>query len=344
MLPGKLGVCMQIFSNITLWVAMLLSLISYLIVIHDSGRPFLLGTVLEQRSPLAALAACVVLPICFLSPSYLSMTSIIACVANVYIIALFLVRMIDDGAQGSLPEGVCYMGFAAGCITMFSTMMQCIIIQMCALPLYESLQDRTPAKFQRVLRIAFGILFLIFSMFAFLGYSTAGPLAKSNAMLDLDKTIANDVAQIGVILMVIAVYPIMVIPMLAPLRHTDLTWFGVLRVGEEVAMKRRRRVVITTTVGIVFLSYLGALMFDTLGFVNVVDGSLCVGIFVGLQPALVGIYLLSRSSTSWRLLMVGLLLLGLGMAVIGFFFTDNLHEKLDGTCMLPTPATKQLVF
>jgi len=44
-----------------------------------------------------------------------------------------------------------------GLVTLFSTLMQCGIIQMCVLPMYEDLKDRNPRRFQRAVMIAFSV-------------------------------------------------------------------------------------------------------------------------------------------------------------------------------------------
>merc|ERR1740121_2382761 len=101
---------------------------------------------------------------------------------------------------------------------MLATLAQCMIIQMCVLPMYQELEDRSPERFRRALSIAFAALAFIFGLFACLGYAIFGPDVKPNVLLNLPSSPLADAAQLGVIAVVAAIYPIMLIPMVAPLR------------------------------------------------------------------------------------------------------------------------------
>merc|ERR1719454_2266900 len=102
-LPGKLGVFMQGFTNAVVWIALMGSLISYLIAIHDSVRPFVGGTVLDSRLLLVALASLLVLPLCFLDQRYLSGTSLVAIIVNIYLFIILCCAMGSDMTGGELP-------------------------------------------------------------------------------------------------------------------------------------------------------------------------------------------------------------------------------------------------
>merc|ERR1712046_481423 len=84
-------------------------------------------------------------------------------------------------------------------------------------------------------------------------------------------------------------------------------------------------------VGIVLASCSGALLTRNLGLLNVVSGSVCVGVFVGLTPGLVGLHLLGKP----KLQMLGLMAVGAAMSALGFVFTQNYASDNAAHCMLP---------
>merc|ERR1712136_716566 len=53
-----------------------------------------------------------------------------------------------------------------GLIAMFSAMMQSVVMQMCVLPMYLELKDRTLEKFRDVTRVSFVVLMFLFSSWA----------------------------------------------------------------------------------------------------------------------------------------------------------------------------------
>mmetsp|Transcript_89272 Transcript_89272/g.139744 ORF Transcript_89272/g.139744 Transcript_89272/m.139744 type:complete len:332 (-) Transcript_89272:45-1040(-) len=327
---------------------MMLSLISYLIAIHDSAIIFVKDSWLAQgRLPLVGLAALLVLPLCFLPQKYLSPTSLVATLANVNLFALLAALLVGHGSDGSLPSETCIFGVARGGVTMISAMMQCIIIQMCVLPMYEVLENRSPQKFRRVLAVAFGALIVIFCGFSIMAYLVFGPTVESNVLINLPRNAWADVSQVSVILVVAAVYPIMLLPMLAPIKSLDMHWFlggtenerRLTSDDEDVresivnaAIFRRKCFVVAVTVAIVGISFIGAYLIESLGFINVVDGSLCVGVFTSLAPGLVGLWLLDRCSRVWNIKMAALLFVGTVAFIVGLALTDNYRDELHRSC------------
>merc|ERR1712113_811570 len=100
-------------------------------------------------------------------------------------------------------------------------------------------------------------------------------------------------------------------------------------------MGQRRRVFVNSIiVGIVTISFCDALVVgpDGLGFVNVVDGALCVGVFSSLSPALVGVFLLEQKSFLWRSSLILLVIVGLIMSGLGFVYTENYEQDLEKYC------------
>lgn len=332
-LPGRLGVFMQIFTNAVVWVALMGSLFSYLISIHDCVRPLVHGTFLDHRLPIIAAATLLVLPLCFLDQRYLSCTSLVALIMNAYLFAIICSLLWQKIVDHSLPAGSCSLGFASGGVTMISSMMQCIIIQMCVLPMYKELEDRSPRQFLWVLVVSFCSLGIFFCIFAVVGYVVFGPDVQPNIISALPRSAVADVARIGMVAVVAAVYPIMVIPMVAPVQNLSLEWFSKGVVVDDIAVRRRKFLVSLTTVLIVAVSFLGGWWIDSLAVINVIDGAMCVGVFTALGPALTGLYLIEKKSLPWKLAMCSLLVVGVLMSVAGFYFNENHPSQLAENCI-----------
>merc|ERR1711868_248264 len=66
--------------------------------------------------------------------------------------------------------------------------MQSVVMQMCVLPMYLELKDRTPEKFRDVTRVSFVVLMFLFSSFAVFGYEAFGQETQSNVLLELPLT------------------------------------------------------------------------------------------------------------------------------------------------------------
>ncbi|CAJ1362907.1 unnamed protein product [Effrenium voratum] len=325
-LPGSLGPGMQMFTNLMVWIVLFGSLISYIIGICDSAQSFVQGTFLgSQRWALAGLASLLVLPLCFLDQRYLSFSSGAAILVNVYLMGLVVLEFVQKAQSHELPEGTCDLGFAKGSVTMISTMMQSVIIQMCVLPMYKELENRSPAKFSRVLAVAFSALALIFIVLSAAGYYAFGPTVQSNVLLSLPHNVAMDVVQAGMILVLAAVYPVMMIAMTAPLKNLPLERFG----AGPVAVRRKFLAVAALTLFFVGASFVTALFVTSLGLVNVIDGALCVGVFTALAPALVGLKLLDRRTLRWRLAMGLLLFCGMVASALGFAMASVVVQPSD---------------
>lgn len=314
-IPGTLGKVSEIGANAFTWFSTYLCLIGYIIVIVDSLHsvmPF------QNRSTLAALAATVVMPLCFLDQKRLAFTSTLAVAATANVFMVVCSQFVHKEFDGTRPPS-CLMGFSTGSVAMFSAMMQTVVIQMCILPMYEELENRSPQKFNRILAISFSILFVLCSAFAVVGYLAFGEGVSSNVLNNLPATQWGHLTRLSAALAVLAVYPIIMNPMIAPLRDPKIG-------GPLVAAVATALVVLASMVAATFL--------DDLGFVNVINGSLSCGAFVALVPSLVGLYLLGPTSSvqEWRLAMYALTVFGSVCCVLGAIMTDNYTQALKAAC------------
>lgn len=322
-LPGALGRVAENGINSFTCVSAYLCLVGYIIVIADclgAMLPLSQGVAFPRRA-LVALSALAVLPLCFLDQSRLSFTSTLAVAATLSIFANICTQFVHEEVTHSRPPA-CYFGLSVGSVAMVSAMMQVIVIQMCVLPMYAELKDRTPAKFNRIVALSFLALFVLCSLFAVVGYLAFGADVSSNVLLNLPDTRWGHLSRAGGALGCAAVYPIVMLPMLAPLRSSAL------------ACKLGSGVVAGATLCIVAASAAAALYVTDLGFVNVVNGALSCGVFVAMTPSLVGLYLLGERSAVWNATMYALVIVGTTFAVLGLLLKDNYAGALHNACML----------
>lgn len=223
---------------------------------------------------------------------------------------------------------VCILGFSKGNIAMVSAMMQAVIIQMCILPMYQQLENRTPQKFQSIVVTAFSMLFAIFGGFSAIAYLTFGPDVHGNVLIDLPHTPWGNLARIASSLSVMGVFPLVLMPMVAPIKNYN--GFTSSAAGNNL----RSLAAMVAKVLIITLVMIAAYIVRDLGVLNVVNGALCVGGIVGLCPAMVGLYLLEdKSSMWWKVSMYALLTVCMTMSVLGLMYTHNYAEELTNNCL-----------
>lgn len=241
---------------------------------------------------------------------------------NVYLIALISLFFIGNVEHGTLPFS-CLLGFARGDIAMVSAMMQAVTIQMCVIPMYQELEDRSPRKFNRCVNIAFLILFFIFAGFSVLAELNFGAISfadprNSNILMSIPvnyntvKGFCGVVSQIGMIVSITSVYPIMLAPMIAPVRNSE--------VFQKFTVPVTTLIVVGTAVIALFIT--------NLGFLNVLNGSCCMAVFVGIVPGVVGWYLLEMPWYG----MLTLITCAVVMGVLGMIYTSNFVEDIENGC------------
>lgn len=195
------------------------------------------------------------------------------------------------------------IGIGYGTISMVTAMTQAVIIQMCVIPMYAELRDRTPQKMKRIVIVSFSALFVIFALFCAAGEIMFGTHTADNVLKNLPKSKWGDAAQLGMVVVSASVYPIMFMAMISPVRNSQ-------RLKPHAGW---------LTVVVIVASACVAYPVQDLGFMNVLNGAMCVGIFTGLIPACVGSFILKKNG----LLMSTLVVVCCAMSVLGFSFTDN---------------------
>jgi len=338
LLPGRLGPAAQLLTDVAIWATIYLTLVGYVDAIHDSSLLLLPkdSWLTQGRLPLTGCASLIALPLCFLDQKYLSFTSILGILANVNLLMFIFVTFGQRAAADDLGKGSCLLGFGKGTLTMVSSATNSIIVQMCILPMYEALEHRSPERYTKVLLIAFACLAVLLSVFATVAYLVVGPLVEGNVLKNFPPTtLWARTTQVGMIVVIFAVYPIFLMPMVAPLRVLDLSWFSRSCPDEDgdrtslpLAESRRSMFVNAVTVVIVAAAFVGAICVPDLGFINALNGSIEVGVFTAMGPGLIGLCLLDRSSLVWKTSVGTLLAMGVVFFVLGLVFTENYVKGL----------------
>lgn len=325
-LPGNFGRSAQFGCNACVWFSLFLCLVSYTIVAADCVQStlFPLPASWLHRCFLIVCTSLVVGPLCFLDQRRLAFTSIIGVAVTVNIFVFIGTQFVYHELEATTPPH-CFLGLSMGSVAMISAMMQAVIVQMCVLPMYAEMKDRSPQKFRRVVAISFTTLFFIFAGFSVFGYLAFGPDVQSNVLLSLPGTAWGHVSRLFAALAVVAVYPIMMNPMIAPIRNSrSFTTPGLdANVVAGIA-----------TCCVIFAATVTAFFVTDLGYLNVVNGAMSLGVFVALAPSFIGLSLLGGQSKhlGWRVAMVVLAVVGVLFSILGLVFTDNYAPRLHQTC------------
>lgn len=259
-LPGRIGQVAQYVCNIVLWLSMFLCLVGYIIVMVDCVETYLAVAPGGERHPhrmfFVAAASAAVLPLCFLDQRRLAFTSFLALAANANILAFLLASVATEEEAGVRPP-LCFFGLAPGCVAMVSAMMQVVVIQMCVLPMYKELENRSPAKFNNIVLVSFsGLLFICWG-FAIAGYATYGQDVSSNVLRNLPGSHWGHVSRLAAAVAVAGVFPIVLNSMVAPLWNSEA--FATLQ-SKTISAITTCSIVMTVMVAACFASDLGFLM------------------------------------------------------------------------------------
>merc|ERR1711920_806289 len=99
------------------------------------------------------------------------------------------------------------------------------MIQPCVLPTYTSLERRSIPRFRRTLIIALTFVFLLFVGFQTISLIAFGVRVDSNILNALPSTAYASVARISMLLVVMGVCPLILAPMVAPIRNKTIARF-----------------------------------------------------------------------------------------------------------------------
>lgn len=326
-LPERVGRPAQFACNAIVWFGTYLCLVGYIVVVADcvvtSFPP--LATTDYARATVVVMASTVALPLCFLELRYLSVSSTVAVAANLFIFAFVWAQCLRHEVDGTLPKA-CFFGISTGCIAMMSAMMNTVTMQTLVLPMYAEMKDRSPANFRRVLAASFSVLFALFSGFSGVGYLAFGSGVSSNVLLNLPSTALGHTARLCAALAVLAIYPLILLPMIAPLRS-----------ARALVLDRYspQTVANIATCAVVIAVMVTAFFVHDLGSINVLNGAIAMGAFIAVAPSLVGLYLLGPTSveTVWRAKMYLLAFIGFAFSFLGVRFTGNYAAQLDAACV-----------
>lgn len=324
-LPGRTGQAAQALGNSFIWMTSFICLVAYFVVVTDSIAPFTVGTKFHSRFFQVCLCAVVVMPLTFLNQRKLSCTSLLVISVNIYIVLLLGDLFFADSPPH--PD-ICILGFSKGAIAMMSGVSQAIIVQLCVLPMYGQLEDRSPEKFHRIVTVSFSLLYFFFSAYAILAYWTFGPTVRGNIIQNLPLSRLGIAARLASAVSVLGVFPIIMLPMVASIESSGWPF--------KQAIIQRYGLAVLARFAIVAFVTLAAFCVEHLGFINVVNGAMSLGVFTAACPSLVGYYLLGKHGLSSKCSMLSLLFFGILASALGLFFSDNYARDLElpGRCFV----------
>ena len=182
-LPGRrLGPLAQAACNALVWITLWMTLVGYIIVVQDCLTPlFPASSLMSHRWVWAVLGSTAGLALSLMDLQFLSWTSSPLSVGiNSYLFGLLCVRLAFSGVS---PDGPCVLARLTpppqGVIAFLSLISNSIIIQMCILPMYKELEQRSPRRFQRSLSASFSVLFVVYALFATIAYLRFGPKVRA---------------------------------------------------------------------------------------------------------------------------------------------------------------------
>jgi len=329
-IPGRPGILLSMVANATVWASSFMCLISNTIIFSDSWHE-IFGHV-AGRSVWVLVAAAFQFPLSLLPQKYLGFASLVSIIMNVYLLIILIKNL---GEHGPNREDVCLLGYGRGTIAMVCAFGMSAVLQFYAFPSYEQLENRSPRRFLNILMVSFTFVFCIFSCFTSIAYITYGEFVQSDIISALDNDIYGKTARVGISVVVTCCYPLMVAPMLDPIRELiepQTLEKGYASLNSDVKDKSRwvyyKPIVVAM---IVASSTVVTLFVDSLGFMNVLNGAISLLFFVCGLPAIFSLYLWNPP-TCMRGIYYFLIFFGIVLAASGFVFTDNYHGEIMENC------------
>jgi amino acid permease len=335
------------------WFSCFLALVGYMVIIGDSVVPTLgafgawdkAGLADDQaRKAVLVVGMVCIFPLCFLSQRQLEFTSGVGTFSNCFIVFALLLNFFLMVKEESSSSCALSTPFTKGNLSFITNMMMAITVQPCMLPMYAEMNtdpadtsrpQRSPESFAKALRTALVILYLLFCLFASVGYLSYGAAAEGNILNNLPTsqwyTSVSRISMVGVCL---GVYPLMLYPMVTPM-------------GERLK-----------PLGVVLINACAlciAFAVSNLGIVNVINGSLGVFFLAGLFPAVVALGVRTGKQAGVGALeegllphtrdgvlegfwysappMIGLILLSFTVMVLSLQNTTSDAQNLGGHCL-----------
>lgn len=216
---------------------------------------------------------------------YLALTSSISVLINVFVVFAVALNFVLyyrkqptalAANEWTAKGDICLVGVSSGSIAMVSGTLMAAAIQSCIPPMYEEMAQRSPEKFNSALKVSMVLQWFLFAAFCSLGYFTYGDNVEGNLLKNLAATGQWYVwvVQIGMVFVLITVYPLMLNPMVAGFKNPFWRMCIVL--------------------SIIVVSTISALFLEDLDMVNNLSGATSAFFFVALFPAVVAIRLLYK--------------------------------------------------
>ncbi|CAD7937155.1 unnamed protein product [Amoebophrya sp. A25] len=279
------------------------------------------GTWKLQPWMLISIAAVLVTPLCFFPQKWLSYTSYFSIGVNMFVLIMIFVNfgLERSNLQGHergfwyASQDICLFGVSPGNIGVVSALTMAMSVQPCMPPMYQELENRSPEKFGRTMKISSMFLFVLFVCFAMFGQFTYGDEVQENILNNLPSGVwYSTMIRVTMSLVVLCVYPLILYPMRVGFKSTTAKAFW--------------------TVGPIVVSLVMAIFFNwldkSLGTLNNLSGAVSAFFFLCLFPAILGAELNEgipywREWNTWRSWKYWLyILLGLFFMVAGVSYPE----------------------
>jgi len=302
----------EAFMYLTLLFSNGACLVGYMVILADFITPaiaLVFGSdhAWSNRYVYIIFNTIILLPLCLLENlDKLKYTSILSVAASFFVMAI----LISDSVRHD-HENWCGVGFGTGYVSAFNIIvMSSCSVQMCAVSIYENMENRTVKDFQSCLLWAFLITAILFAGFFVPGYQLYGESVSSNVFNNMPLGMVHNFARFVMFIVIVGVYPLLLQPLVTPYRR------GVF-CADRPTIKYVVPVVIVISSGVIAMCG-----FD-LGAINSINGAFSFVAFIAVIPVILGVRFLSHNRTMGNCL----ILLSAFVAIFGFFWGSNNFEE-----------------
>jgi len=296
-----------------------LCLVGYMVILADFLAPavtkiFGSNHVLTNRHVYIIFNTIILLPLCLLENlDKLKYTSVLSVIATFLVMGILIL----DSTEHEHSEW-CGIGFGLGYMSAFNIIvMSSCSVQMCAVSVYENMENRTVKDFQNCLLWAFLITVILFAGFFIPGYQLYGENVSSNVFNNMPVNgLVHNIARFVMFIVILGVYPLLSQPLVTPYRR-----------GVFFANTPKMKVVVPIII-VVSSGLLAMVGFD-LGAINSINGAFSFVAFIAIIPAILGIRFLSHNK--W---FGGFVILCSSIISLGGFIYGSDNFKTDLICFL----------
>jgi len=219
-----------------------------------------------------------------------------------------------------------------GQLTLLSIITMAIANQALVPPMYKEMKDRSPRRFAWILFAAVVSTWLIFAGVSICSILIYGLGTASNVLVALPQDTFASIARASMVVVTIALTPLMVYPLMAPILSRlpvdagtdDDSYEPLCEAGEKSGVKHwsvgpycNKCIRFFTPAAILAVAILLGVSAGELGVVNDYNGAMCVAVFLVYAPWAIGRWIMTSSKRLSVLLHLHILA-GVAISVLCF--------------------------